>query len=177
MVIMYRRLLAMKAIVTKTGDVSFFVDLTRTSKVGDDNVVDVFFVKRAFEPLSAGNISTSVDVFTLHGAPLEALYHTLHGVWCPVLLQSSADFSLPPRVQQLLTELEDTLQQSGRSSARGIGYETSDIQSTAGITGPADELNFWRSVGDDRRSPYKTLAKDIQLHIQDLVAFSELENL
>ena len=167
----------MKVTISGAGDVGFYVDMSQTSE-SSGNSVEVFFVKRIFEPLTPENISKSLEVFTLHGAPLEALYHTLRGVWCPVLLKGSLEFSLPPRVQHLLTELEDSLQQSVRVSDRhGAGSETSDIQSVVGIGGPADELHFWRNICDDRRSPYKTLAKEIVPHIQDLSAFSELESM
>jgi hypothetical protein len=172
------RLLAMKVTISGTGDVGFYIDMSQSSE-SSGNSVDIFFVKRLFEPLTPESISKSIEVFTLHGAPLEALYHTLRGVWCPVLLKGSADFALPPRVQHLLTELEGSLQQSVRASDRnGAGYETSgDIQSVVGIGGPTDELSLWRNISDDRRSPYRTLAKEIVPHIQDLSAFSELESM
>lgn len=165
----------MKVTISGSGDVSFYIDMSKSSDSAG-NSVDVFFVKRIFEPLTPESISKSIEVFILHGAPLEALYHTLRGVWCPVLLKGSPDFALPPRVQHLLTELESSLQQSVRVSDR-TGYETSDIQSVVGIGGPIDELGFWRNISDDRRSPYKTLAKEIVPHIQDLSAFSELESM
>jgi hypothetical protein len=34
-----------------------------------------------------------------------------------------------------------------------------DINNIADISEPADEIAFWMRIADDRRSPYKSLAK------------------
>ena len=102
-----------------------------TSKLGvslparerDDEATEVVFVRRNNEPLTPANVARCLEVHSVQGSPLDGLYNTLRAVWCPTLLQNAqlAD-KLPPRVQQLLSELEQTLSTAVRIWSRRIGF-------------------------------------------------------
>jgi hypothetical protein len=76
----------------------------------------VLFVKRTNEPITPQNISKCLDIQTLQGSPLNGLFNSLKSVWCPTLLDNNANTDkLPPRIKQLLAELESTLSNTIRS--------------------------------------------------------------
>ena len=146
---------ALKATVFDDGAFRCTTDMSATDK-GEKGVVDVLFVRRNQTPLSPDNMGSCLDVHTSHGHPLDNLYHTLKGVWCPALLQNAENSeNLPPRVQQLLAELETTLGSSVRSGPAVRGDDLADV---SGINSFADEVDYWGRLADDRRSPSPTLS-------------------
>jgi hypothetical protein len=119
---------------------------------------DVLFVKRGTEPLSPENISKNLDVHSLQGSPLAGLFNSLRGIWCPTLLQNSdVSEKLPPKVKQLLAELEATL--STVSGSNG----SNDVEDVSEISHPSDEIAFWTRLKEDRRSP------GMYIHIQHTI--------
>ena len=159
------RVLALKATVFADGKVEFTTKIAGQSNGGSSNdCSEVLFIKRKFDPINPENIYNLVEVTSMHGAPIESLFNTLRGIWCPTLLQSSDSTSLPPRVQQLLAELEESL----NSSIRANSSSNTDMQNTADIYDINDEIRFWQSIQNDRRSSDKNLAKDIMSYLDEL---------
>ena len=147
----------------------------------EETAVVILFVKRSTSPIDPSNISTCLDVLTLHGSPVDGLYNALRSVWCPTLLKNSQwNDKLPTRVQQLLTELESTLSTSvGGGSKSGSGSSsTENLEDISNISSPQDEIRFWSQLKEDRRSPYNSLARTVDLAFQDISSgFDELEGL
>ena len=140
-------------------------------------MTDILFVKRSTTPIDPTNISSCLDVLTLHGSPVDGLYNALRSVWCPTLLKNSHwNSKLPSRVQQLLTELESSL-----SSSVGGGNQSesgNSIENLSNIATLQDEVRFWNQLKDDRRSPYNTLARNVDQSFSEIAAgFDELNNL
>ena len=146
----------------------------------EDGEFHILFVKRSNGPLNLVNITSSLDVLSLKGSPVDSLYNSLKGIWCPALLQSEGP--LLSKVQRLLSDLEAALGQSVKPASQG----DNDMNNVSGISGPEDEVRFWERLVDDRRSPYKQLASQVQTALSaisksfsDLVALeiSEVEEL
>lgn len=116
----------------------------------------VLFIKRRKEPLNPDSIQNDVDVLSLKGSPIDSLYFSLKAVWCPTLLNAQG---LSSKVQQLLSELESALSSSVRN---GEGKHDQDVDTVANIVEPADELLFWSRQVDDRKSPYRSLATQVE---------------
>ena len=121
---------------------------------------------------------------TIQGSPLDGLYSTLRGIWCPMLLKNVRwSDKLSPKLQQLLTELESTLSSSvSVDNQKSKGGSTSiDINNVSAISDLVDELNFWKDIKDDRRSPYKNMAKAIETALNEIAAsnpgYHELDSL
>ena len=146
------------------------------SKLAGGNIFDVLFVKRNPDPLSPQNIKDNVDIHTLKGTPLSNFLTTLKGVWCPVLLENAElSDSIPPRVKQLLAELESNLSASIQSSdAKTHG---ADIKLILDIKTPLDEINFWSRLKEDRRSQYRNLAKSVDQELAQLNPFADVSNM
>ncbi len=172
---------ALKVIANENGIVEIttnFKDVESRYKNGNSGV-EVMFVRRTFESITPNNIASSIDVHTINGPPLDNLYNTLKGVWCPTLLQNQewADV-MPPRVQQLLAELESALGSSVRSveppNRGGV-----DLGNVSSISNPMDEIDFWIRLKEDRRSPLRELAKGVDDALSDISnpGFSSLESL
>eukprot|EP01035_Chromulina_nebulosa_P017590 gene17590-23160_t len=112
------------------------------------------------------------------GSPLEGLYNSLHNIWNPTLLKNNQwSEKLPPRIQLLLSELESSLSETIKSdnnfsSSRGI-----DIESVSEIFEPNDEFKFWSSLKDDRRSPYRSIAKKIDKLFSEISGFTDIFSL
>ena len=143
----------------------------------EDSVADILFVKRSNSPIDPTNISVCLDVLTLHGSPVDGLYNALRSVWCPTLLKNNQwNNKLPSRVQQLLTELESTLSSSvGGGTQSGSGDPLNNLSN---ISTPQDEMRFWTQLKDDRRSPYNSLAKNIdQAYTEIAAGYDDLDNL
>ena len=134
-------------------------------------------MKRSTSPIDPSNISTCLDVLTMHGSPVDGLYNALRSVWCPTLLKNSQwNEKLPTRVQQLLTELESTLSCSVGGGSKSGSIET--LEDLSNISSPQDEIRFWSQLKEDRRSPYNSLARTVDQSFQDISAgFEELDNL
>ena len=166
-----RGLQSLKAVVNPgSGRAEFTCKLGSTARAGaNENTVDVVFVKRGSEPLSPDNMSKALEVHSSvasQGSALDSLYNTLRAVWCPTLLQNSEQADkLPPRVQQLLSELEQTLSSAGG----GRGGVDDSLENIVGIHEPADEFRFWMQLKEDRRSPARALAKAVDQSYADVV--------
>jgi len=145
------------------------VDVTKKlagSITYEEKVVEVIFLKRGKEEITTKNIASCLEVHKLQGSPLEGLYNTLKGVWCPTLLQSSQwSGKLPPRVQQLLAELESAINSqsldsaidsissvSSISSSSANVSTTTDINDVSAVMEPIDEIKFWRSLLKEQSS-------------------------
>ena len=164
---------ALKATIFKDGNFVFTANLGK-SRLDENTASDVLFVKRSTSPIDPNNISTCLDVLTVHGSPVDGLYNALRSVWCPTLLENTQwNDKLPTRVQQLLTELESTLSSSVGGGSRGNADTLDDLSSVAS---PQDEIRFWSNLKDDRRSPFNALARTVDHALQEIAAgFSQLD--
>ena len=85
--------LLLKIIITNGNDIGISTDLNNqmiSTKSSLSCVSGIVFVKRLLEPIIPNNISHCIDVHTLQGNDtLECLYHSLKGIWCPILLSNN----------------------------------------------------------------------------------------
>ena len=170
----------LKAVVYPNGKVEFTSKLGDASSAGyDENAMDILFVKRVGNTtITPDNISKSLEVHSIQGSPLDGLYYTLKGMWCPTLLQNSiVAQEVPPRVQQLLSELEQTLSTSVRSDSRANGGG-GGVDYFSDVYEPADEFRFWAQLKEDRHSPARNLAKAVDRAFGDISVpgFSALDS-
>lgn len=156
---------AMKASIDG-GRVTFSLNLdSAESGNATDDAVSVIFVKRDRNMITPENIAQCLDVHVSHGSALDGLYSSLKDFWCPALLQNpDVAGKVPPKVQQLLTELSNAL----GSSSRSEGVSNYDIKNISSIKEPADEINFWNRSKDDRRCPFKSLAANVDRALADI---------
>jgi dynein heavy chain 2 len=135
-------------------------------------------VKRSSESINAKNIVNLLDVHSVQGSPLEGLYNSLKGVWCPALLKNSQwNDKLPPKIMNLLSELESAL---GESSRTGISRNDDiDLENSYGILEAKDEIQFWNNLKDNRQISYRDFAKAVDSALTDIASpgFSDLESL
>eukprot|EP01031_Cornospumella_fuschlensis_P031389 gene31390-37941_t len=156
---------------------SFTCDLGRTVFDGN-NSVGVLFVKRSRDPITADSIRNDVEVHTMKGSPLENLLTSLQGIWCPALLENTqVSETLPARIVQLLSELKSTLATSVQSGQGSSRRDNAELDNVADIRSVADELNFWNRMKEDRRSPFRSLAKQVDIAMADLQKFMDFDNL
>lgn len=66
----------------------------------------VVFLKILGRVLSPDNIESAVTIITLQGAPLGSFHSTLHGVFIPLLRETSAQ---EPQLEQLAAALDASL--------------------------------------------------------------------
>jgi dynein heavy chain 2, cytosolic len=168
-------ILSLKASVFQDGNVVFTTNFTSSISY-EETSIDVIFYKRNTEPLNEENITHILDVQSLQGSPLDALYTSLKGVWCPALLKNNEwSNKLPPRVMQLLTELESVLGDSNREESP----DAINLENTSSMLEPNDEIKFWIALKDNRRIPFKSLvlAVDQSLNEVSSPGFSDLETL
>jgi dynein heavy chain 2 len=163
--------LLLKIIITNGNDIGISTDLNNqmiSTKSSLSCVSGIVFVKRLLEPIIPNNISHCIDVHTLQGNDtLECLYHSLKGIWCPILLSNNPLWSGKIlNIQKLLSELEESVS----SSVSSVNLENSDnhIFNVSNIIEPIDEINFWISLKDDRRSQYRDLAKSISSSLLEI---------
>lgn len=148
-----------------------------TSITYEDHFIEVLFVRRNSDPISGDNISELLDVHSVQGSPLEGLYNSLKGVWCPALLENREwSNKLPPKVMQLLTELQSALGDSNRSND---SKDSIDLDNTFGINEPSDELRFWFSLKDNRQFTCRNFAKAVDNAFTDIntPGFGDIESL
>jgi dynein heavy chain 2 len=147
----------------------------------DNSSISVLFVKRSSDPLSESNISKCVNVQTVQGSPMSTLLNSLKGVWCPALLDNAhITEKLPPRIKHLLAELEATLSSSVSSGDGSVAASTNgkvDIESISDILETSDEFAFWMKLKEDRRSPYKDLARQVDSALAEFATFNDLNSL
>eukprot|EP00605_Chrysophyceae_sp_TOSAG23-4_P002934 GSChrysophyteH1.ASY1.ANO1.3229.1 assembled CDS len=168
----------LRATVSSNGDSSFTTDLATASNP-DENSIDVMFSKRSAEAVTADNVQALINVQSLQGNPLDSLYNNLRSVWCPTLLQNrNLTDKLPPKVVQLLSELEQTLSASARGIASGQ-HDGDDIENMNGIHEPVDEIHYWQNLKSNRRSQYNALADSLDMYFYDISnpGFSDLMSL
>jgi dynein heavy chain 2 len=171
---------SLKAIVFADGGCEFTTSVSAAISYEDQHT-DILFVKRSFDPITPTNISSCLDVHTIHGSPLDGLYNTLKGVFCPTLLEGEWKDKMPPKIHQLLTDLEKTLSTSVRSD---LSTDTSgprfDISNVSGITSPMDEIDFWNRLKDDKRQvTFKELARRVSQAYSVMISpgFADLDSL
>eukprot|EP01041_Mallomonas_annulata_P006819 gene6819-13816_t len=171
------RLISLKAIVFKDGHIELTSDFSSSIKY-EDAYEEVMFVKRNTESLNPENISKILEVQSLQGSPLDGLYSSLKGVWCPMLLQNKQwTEKLPPKVQQLLTELESTLSSSIRVESKTSGSSSTvpDFNDISGITTLADEQAFWNRMREVRK--LKEFVRPIEHALNEIAPnFANLTN-
>jgi dynein heavy chain 2 len=169
---------SLKATVSSSGTVEFTTELNSDMSRADENSVDVLFVRRVPEPITESNLYSAMDVQTVHGSPLDGLYHTLRAVWCPTLLDNSkVTDKLPPKVVQLLSELEQTLGSSSRGGLTSGGRGDDELNDISTINDPYDEICFWQNVKGNRRSDFNDLGKAVEEALADIAEFSDLDAL
>jgi dynein heavy chain 2, cytosolic len=162
--------------VLADGDLVFTTNLSSPAPNGTV-CNDVVFVKRSSEPLNEDNINKILDIQTLQGSPLDAFHNSLKGFWCPALLKSSElSNKLPPRVIQLLTELESSL---GDSTRENTSNQEGNLENTASILEPSDEIRFWQTLKDNRRITFKSLVLSVDQAFAEISSpgFSDLDTL
>jgi len=112
----------------------------------DGTKVEIHFMKNKPESISAENIIKTVQVTTVLNSPVSSLYNSLKSLYAPALLKNTAwSDKLPPRVQGLLAELEQSLKDTVRDSAAHAQEYSGDLKSFQGILTPTDEFQFWMS--------------------------------
>jgi dynein heavy chain 2 len=165
-------------IVKPDGALSFSSNLSKSAFSQSDSGV-ALFVKRGNEPLSPQNIRDNVDVHGLKGSPLATLLSSLQGIWFPALLQNEAiSEALPNRVKQLLTELKTSLPTTiAQISSSNRDPGSGDLNNVSDIFSPADEFAAWIKFKEDRRSPYRGLAKAVDAAFADINGFTDIKNL
>ena len=170
-----RSLYALKASILKGGDAVFTVDLGQLQQSREEATVEILFVKRSTAPIDPKNIAQCLDVLTFHGSPVDGLYNALRGVWCPTLLKNS-QWNVPPRVKQLLTELESTLSSSVRSGGSRMSSEE-QLRNVSDIATASDEVAFWGQLRNEKGSVGQ-LAKHVDQALKDIASgFADLDNL
>ena len=176
--------MCLKATVNENADAFHFTSKLGTQLTSEDfrggDKMEILFVKRSNikDPITPKNIVKCLDIHTLQGSPLLSLFNSLRGVWCPTLLENpeiTEKLSVPPKVVQLLADLESSLGSSVQSA--GLQSSNIDIENIADVTEPIHEINFWRRVRDDRRSPYRYLAKAVDQEISKSEKFLQLSEL
>jgi len=178
---------SLRATISTNGKSLFTCNLSDNTSAADENSIDVMFSKRSREAVMPSNQRVLLDVQTLQGSPLDSLYNNLRSVWCPTLLQNSEMTSkLPPRVVQLLAELEQTLSTASRgnvNSTQGAGAsrgnDDDNLENMSGISEPMDEIRFWQQIKDNRRSPFRDLAAALDAYFLDISSpgFGDLDSL
>ena len=166
--------------------------LNKSSSLADNQILnELVFVRRRFEPITAKNIEKCLDIHTLQGSALESLQSVLHSIWCPTLLENKAwNEKLPPKVTQLLSELESTLNanvlrdtrddRSNRNGGKDNASPQDVLENITDIYEPMDEINFWRKAKDSRDSKTpKLLAHIVDQELSKLAhpGFDDLINL
>lgn len=165
---------SLKALVAENGDVRF---TTRLDVSDGQGSLSVIFVKRSYQAISPGNISQLVDIHSSRGPALYGLYNTLKELWCPALLENpEMAEKIPSKIKQLLTDLSLSL----GDAAKGVVDDSSefiDINNVSNIHEPIDEINFWSRLKDDRRSNFKSLAKNVDRALSDIASpgFADLD--
>jgi len=168
-------LYALKVSILKGGDAIFTVALGQLKESRDEATVEILFVKRSTAPIDPKNIAQCLDVLTFHGSPVDGLYNALRGVWCPTLLENS-QWNVPPRVKQLLTELESTLSSSVRSGGARMSSEE-QLRNVSDIATVSDEVAFWGQLRNEKGS-LGQLAKHVDHALKDIATgFADLDNL
>ncbi len=174
------------SVITNTSDVTFTTDLSASNKnSNDENSIDIMFTKRQADVVTPDNVRSLIDIQTLSSNnPLDSLYNNLRSVWCPTLLQNSTvTDQLPPKVVQLLSELERTLGTSARSNGNNSNNgrnNDDDIENMSGIHEPMDEIRYWADTKSNRRSQYNQLADSLDIYFHDIsnpVGFNDIESL
>ena len=85
---------------------------------------------------------------------------------------------LPPKVVQLLSELEQTLSTSTRGGLGGRGGRGLDeLEEFTAIHEPSDEFRFWQDLKSNRRSEFNEMARQVDEHLGDIAEFSDLDSL
>ena len=164
----------LKVNLTTSGKLNCTCDLSTLPEpqLNDENSVDVLFFRRIAEPVTPDNITEVLDVQTVHGSPLDSLYNNLKSVWCPTLLDNNdLTQKLPPRVVQLLSELEQTLSSSSRAtyrSGRNMYDDSTILEEFASINEVEDEVRFWQDLKSDRNSNLKDLASSVVSALQEV---------
>ena len=170
---------SLKASVFPDGSCDFTSNMTG-SITYEEAPTDILFVKRLMDPISPANIAQCLDVHALHGSPLDGLYNTLRGVFCPALLEGAWKDRMPPKIHQLLTELERSLSSSVRSDLRVDSNSRFDINNISGVTNPMEEIDFWNRLREDKKQlTYRELARRVSQAYSAIISpgFADLESL
>lgn len=160
----------LKVIALKDGNIDFTRNVTSSISY-DETSLTVLFIKRNTMSISPSNISSTLEVQTLHGSPLTGIYNSLRNVWCPSLLNSEWTQKLSPKIPQLLAELESSLSVSVKSPDSFIDIRNvNDIDNVSEIFEPSDEIKFWSDLKDSRKSKFRNIAKKIDSCLVDVTS-------
>jgi dynein heavy chain 2 len=169
---------SLKAIIGSDGEVRFTTRLDSTSDSSSSSgAVSVVFVKRNHQAITPSNVAQCLDIHSSRGSALEGLYNTLKEVWCPALLENpEMAEKLPSKIKQLLTDLSIQLGDAAKTTS-GDAADSEDINDVTNISEPIDEINYWGRLKDDRRSAYKSLAKNVDKSLSDISSpgFADLD--
>jgi len=171
---------SLRVIVFANGNIDLASDLSSPAPKNGEVTSEILFVKRGLDPITPENIGKLLDVHKIQGSPLDSLYHSLRGIWSPALLSNSEwTERLPPKVQQLLTELQSTLSASVRADVRGTKAGKVDLENVSEIFEVVDEHRYWVALKDVPRSPYKSLAKSVEQALIEILSpgYEDLDTL
>ena len=107
---------------------------------------------------------------------MEGLYSTVKGVFSPALLNDNSTQVSTPRIHQLLLELESSLHGFVQTGNDRGDRDYNLLENTSNIQNPTDEVRLWERLLDERKSPYRNLAKEIIPYLKELNSFSELDS-
>ena len=177
-----KREILLKALVSYSEMIVFFTfdplrDL-ETSEAG----VQILYVKNQNSKenvILPSNIAQFVEIHKLEGSPLSGLHNILKSFWCPTLLQDQQWIDkLPSKVQQLLAQLESSLQKSTimeQQIADGPGSSIVDnVDVPKEINETIDEISFWYQI-KDASSEYKNLARQVYSVLSNMTFLNATE--
>ena len=125
----------------------FFNEIERgkSAEDADDGFLAFFKIKPCV--INPENIHNAILVSSMFGSPATTLYHTLHNLFAPNLLQNEKDDSdISEKLQNLIKELEfglgSWLRKDGPKVARKKDGSI-DEENLSAIFTPDDEFQFW----------------------------------
>ena len=136
------------------GEVRIHLDNAPSPGQAEDKVL--LFFKRRPDVINPENMHKDVFVSSMADNPINALYHSLHKVYSPLLLKDpkwSTEFD--PKLQRLITELEKGLGSILRRQDPGNykDSEAGDIyDSLSLILTPFDETQYWADIANSPKN-------------------------
>uniref|UniRef100_A0A7M5UV62 Cytoplasmic dynein 2 heavy chain 1 n=1 Tax=Clytia hemisphaerica TaxID=252671 RepID=A0A7M5UV62_9CNID len=124
----------------------------------------IIFFKLKPEAVTPESIHHNVLVSSMFQSPASTLYHTIKKIFGPLILNGDiSNKSVDPKLQNLLSELEDGLGSYLRKTGDFLGGNNkSKEQNFSSILTPADEFQFWSDAanhGDDQAKTFDEIFK------------------
>ncbi|KAE9115561.1 Cytoplasmic dynein 2 heavy chain 1 [Phytophthora fragariae] len=123
---------------------------------GNNDETAAFLKLQKAVPLTADNMSTSVQLTSALQTPLQSLYQTVHQVYAPLLLRDDARASqLSQKLKDVLLELDaglagTVLIQGGRNDSNTTPSDGGD-DGLMSIATMSDEFAYWEAMQADPR--------------------------